>query len=274
MIVEIFALRRDRHAARRVGGRVRRTASSPSCSGRGGSLGSARYAVALALPLLSPLWAASAPPAAAATFAAIAGGHADPASRRSTGTRRSLWLWAAATARAAACSTRLRGRVSQWIARRWPRAQSDDSQRPRQPTTSVPRCSGFSSHAWFCRVGSWTRRRRLRSTVVAHELEHIAARDQAAIVAAQLIAILLPWNLPLWWFAKRLRAAIEIDCDARVLRQGVDPAHYADVCWPSASTDRPSPYIAATLIEPVTQLERRIRIMLTSQRPRSVHDAP
>src|SRR5262245_38352511 len=69
----------------------------------------------------------------------------------------------------------------------------------------------------------------VRSTIMAHELEHIAARDQAVIVATHVVTVLLPWNLPLWWFARRLRAAIEVDCDARVLRRGVDAGHYTDV---------------------------------------------
>jgi bla regulator protein BlaR1 len=105
----------------------------------------------------------------------------------------------------------------------------------------------------------------VRSTVVAHELEHIAARDQVCIVAAQLLTILLPWNLPLWWFARRLRAAIELDCDDRVLRGGVDAAEYADVLLTVGQRGSASAYVAATLIEPITQLERRIRIMLTTR---------
>jgi hypothetical protein len=113
----------------------------------------------------------------------------------------------------------------------------------------------------------------VQSTIRAHELEHIAARDQAFIVAAQLVTVLLPWNLPLWLFVRRLRAAIEVDCDARVLRSGVDPAHYADVLLAVGQRRSFSPYAAATLIEPVTQLERRIRIMLTRRRPISLRHA-
>jgi len=107
----------------------------------------------------------------------------------------------------------------------------------------------------------------IRNTIMAHELEHIAARDQASIVAAQLVTVLLPWNLPLWWFARRLRSSIELDCDARVLRKGVDVGHYADVLLQVGQRRLSSPYAAATLIEPVTQLERRIRIMLTRRAP-------
>jgi len=106
----------------------------------------------------------------------------------------------------------------------------------------------------------------VRSTIMAHELEHIAARDQAFIVAAQLVTVLLPWNLPLWWFVRRLRASIEVDCDARVLRKGVDAARYAEVLLAVGQRRSFPPLAAATLIEPVTQLERRIRIMLTKRR--------
>jgi hypothetical protein len=113
----------------------------------------------------------------------------------------------------------------------------------------------------------------VRSTIMAHELEHIAARDQAVIVATHIVTVLLPWNLPLWWFARRLRAAVEVDCDARVLRRGVDAEHYTDVLLQVSQRQSSSPYAAATLIEPVTQLERRVRIMLTRRRSMSLRQA-
>jgi bla regulator protein BlaR1 len=154
------------------------------------------------------------------------------------------------------------------IAKRWPRVESDlgpvavsDDVGPAvlgilAPHVVLPR--------WLMEGPASA-----RHVVMAHEREHIAARDPAAIVASQLIAILLPWNLPLWWFARRLRSAIEIDCDARVLRTGVDPAHYGDVLLAVGQHRSATPRMAAALIEPVTQLERRIRIMLTKPRPGS-----
>jgi hypothetical protein len=178
-----------------------------------------------------------------------------------------LWLWVSATAVLAV----LYGAA--WLrlalqAKRWPRETSDtvsvvvaDDVGPAvlgflQPRIVLPR--------WLMDAPA-----SVRSTVVAHELEHIAARDQAWIVAAQVVTILLPWNLPLWWFLRQLRAAIEIDCDARVLRRGADPAQYADVLLAVGERGPASAYVAVTLIEPVTQLERRIRIMLTKPRSAS-----
>ena len=38
-----------------------------------------------------------------------------------------------------------------------------------------------------------------------------------------MAVVLMPWNLPLWWQWRRLRFAIEVDCDARVLASGRIP---------------------------------------------------
>jgi len=56
--------------------------------------------------------------------------------------------------------------------------------------------------------------------VLAHELEHLRARDVRVLGAALLVAALIPWNLPVWWQLRRLRFAMEVDCDSRVLRGG------------------------------------------------------
>ena len=37
-----------------------------------------------------------------------------------------------------------------------------------------------------------------------------------------------PWNVPLWWQFRRLRYAIEVDCDASVLRSGGDARQYGE----------------------------------------------
>jgi bla regulator protein blaR1 len=217
------------------------------------------YLVALAFPLLSMLLVADAPEPFAARL--------DVTSREAAAVYSEIdWntlllsLWAAATTLLlllySAAHLRLR-----LLAKRWSRASSEtasvvvaDDIGPAVLGVLTPR---IVLPRWLLDAPAT-----VRSAVMAHELEHIVARDQALIVAAQLITILLPWNLPLWWFARRIRAAIEIDCDARVLRGGVDAAHYADVLLAVGQRRSQSPYLAATLIEPVTQLERRIRIML------------
>ena len=67
----------------------------------------------------------------------------------------------------------------------------------------------------------------LRSLIVRHEQEHVIARDPALLLAVTMLVVLMPWHMPLWWCLRRLRLAIEMDCDARVLRQHPDIQRYA-----------------------------------------------
>lgn len=107
----------------------------------------------------------------------------------------------------------------------------------------------------------------MRSMVFRHEREHIAAGDPLVLRAALLLLSVAPWNLPLWWLLRRLRLAIEIDCDARVLRGGADLRTYGESLL-LVSQHRPSRPLAGTaLTETVSQLERRIRFMI-SETPR------
>jgi hypothetical protein len=219
------------------------------------------YAVAIVFPVVSSLLAD--PPPMEAALASSASSAAAPAAIDWDALL--LRIWAAATSLLAL------GYGAAWIrlallVKRWPRVAYGqvlvllaDDVGPAvlgvfRPRIVLPRWLAAAPEA-------------VRSTVVAHELEHIAARDQAFIVAAQLATVLLPWNLPLWWFARRLRLGIEVDCDARVVRRGVDPRHYAEVLLEVGQRGPPSPYVATALIEPVTQLERRIRITLAQRQP-------
>jgi TonB family protein len=107
-----------------------------------------------------------------------------------------------------------------------------------------------------------------RALVVRHEAEHARARDPALLLAAATAVALVPWNLALWWHARRLRLAVEVDCDARVLRAHPDVRRYAlllvDVARRAATRH---PTLAAALAEPPSDLERRIAAM-QSTRPR------
>ena len=63
-----------------------------------------------------------------------------------------------------------------------------------------------------------------QAAVIAHEQSHLDARDPQLFTLALALLVFMPWNLPLWWQLRRLRYAIEIDCDARVL-EGRDGPH-------------------------------------------------
>jgi beta-lactamase regulating signal transducer with metallopeptidase domain len=106
-----------------------------------------------------------------------------------------------------------------------------------------------------------------RAVVLAHEQEHITARDPALLLLGLILVVLAPWNLPLWWQLRRLRFAIEVDCDARVLGRGAEARAYGEVLLAIGERRTFTPVGAIALTEPASQLLRRIRIM-TAQLPK------
>jgi beta-lactamase regulating signal transducer with metallopeptidase domain len=103
-----------------------------------------------------------------------------------------------------------------------------------------------------------------RRLVLAHEREHLAARDPQLLAAALAMVVLLPWNLPLIWQLRRLRFALEVDCDSRVLARGGDPAAYGEALLFVSQHGKPTPAGAIALIERRSQLIRRIEVMTTA----------
>jgi beta-lactamase regulating signal transducer with metallopeptidase domain len=101
----------------------------------------------------------------------------------------------------------------------------------------------------------------VRAVVLAHEQEHIAARDPALLLLGLSLVVIAPWNLPLWWQLRRLRFAIEVDCDARVLGRGAEARPYGEVLLAIGERRTFRPVGAIALTEPASQLLRRIRIM-------------
>lgn len=101
-----------------------------------------------------------------------------------------------------------------------------------------------------------------QSAVIAHEQSHLEARDPQLFTLALGLLVFMPWNLPLWWQLRRLRYAIEVDCDARVLEGGIDPTHYGETLI--SVGERQSAYIGAVaaMSESKSFLEERIRIMV------------
>lgn len=106
----------------------------------------------------------------------------------------------------------------------------------------------------------------LGAYVLRHEREHLAARDQTLLMLALLGVASMPWNPALWWQLRRLRAAIEMDCDLRVLRHGANPRDYSEALFTVSQQSTATPLCAVALTEPVSDLERRISIMLTRTR--------
>ncbi len=102
---------------------------------------------------------------------------------------------------------------------------------------------------------------RQRELAIAHEQSHLLARDPQLLACALVLVSIMPWNLLLWWQLHRLRRAIEVDCDERVLRAGGDLVDYGETLIElSQHQPRLAGLMAATSV-PRSFLERRIQIM-------------
>lgn len=100
--------------------------------------------------------------------------------------------------------------------------------------------------------------------VITHEREHLAARDPQLLVAACLAAVAMPWHPAVWWMLSRLRLAVEMDCDARVLAAGTPRRLYGTTLIDIAARGSRLPLGAPALADHTTHLERRLMAMTTT----------
>ncbi len=101
--------------------------------------------------------------------------------------------------------------------------------------------------------------------VLRHERAHADARDPLLLALGYAAVAVAPWNPLLWWQASRLRRAVELDCDARVLASGAPRAAYGRVLVKVLSRVRTGPLPAPALLDPVSFLERRLTLMRRSR---------
>ena len=107
----------------------------------------------------------------------------------------------------------------------------------------------------------------LRALVLRHEEEHRIARDPHLLFMSTVAVALMPWNIALWIQARRLRLAVEMDCDARVLRAHPSTERYGLLMLTIAQRHSMAPpAFAPMLSEPTSHLERRILAMQPSTR--------
>ncbi|MEO5816191.1 MAG: M56 family metallopeptidase [Gemmatimonadaceae bacterium] len=100
----------------------------------------------------------------------------------------------------------------------------------------------------------------LRRLVIRHEEEHRRSGDPWIVLGATLALALMPWNLPLWWIARRARLALEVDCDARVLTADVSANQYGKLLL--LVSQRQTLPLAPMLAASSSHLEKRISAML------------
>lgn len=109
---------------------------------------------------------------------------------------------------------------------------------------------------WVDRLDAGSQR-----VVVLHEAEHVRARDPQLLFAALILTALQPWNVALWWQLMRLRAAIELDCDQRMLSAGVHVRAYGDLLLRLALSQKRSLATALAFAASSGFVGRRIRTM-------------
>jgi bla regulator protein blaR1 len=98
--------------------------------------------------------------------------------------------------------------------------------------------------------------------VIAHERSHLNAYDTQLLTIAVCLLACMPWNLMLWWQLRRLRLAIEIDCDARVLSLGYPVARYSETLIAVGERQSASYAMPMARYGSKSFLEQRIRNML------------
>ncbi len=101
--------------------------------------------------------------------------------------------------------------------------------------------------------------------VLAHERSHLDAGDPRLLALAVTLLALMPWNPLLWWQLRRLRRAIEVDCDARVLRGGRDPVAYCETLLHVGQCHASRIGLVPAMAESGSFLEQRIKLMLTKR---------
>jgi bla regulator protein blaR1 len=97
---------------------------------------------------------------------------------------------------------------------------------------------------------------------IAHERSHLLARDPQLVALALVLLTLMPWNPLLWWQFHRLRRAIEVDCDARVLWSGHDVGAYCETLIQVGQHQSNHIGLVPAMSDSASFLELRIRHML------------
>ena len=101
-----------------------------------------------------------------------------------------------------------------------------------------------------------------RRMILEHEREHLRAGDHRLLLAGLISLILMPWNVALWWQVRRMRLAVELDCDERVMRGGADAGTYGELLIEVGQRASGLGLLPAALSEPRSNLEERVRNLI------------
>lgn len=106
--------------------------------------------------------------------------------------------------------------------------------------------------------------------ILRHESEHVRGRDTLMLSAGLVAVVACPWNPLIWWQMRRLKAAVEMDCDHRVLRGGVPAARYGGLLLALGTRGSYRSLAVPTIAGSRTLLERRLKLMTRLQNRKSV----
>ena len=148
--------------------------------------------------------------------------------------------------------------------RRWPRQRVDGTD-VRVSRRFGPALVGITKPDIVLPAWVLALRPAARSAIIRHEAEHARARDHLALLYAALVLAAFPWSPAIWWMCRRLRAAVEIDCDRRVIRSGIDAAGYGAVLLQAGSRSQARWGLALAMGQPKSLLERRLKTMSEKQ---------
>jgi beta-lactamase regulating signal transducer with metallopeptidase domain len=108
-----------------------------------------------------------------------------------------------------------------------------------------------------------------RRYVLRHEEEHRSAHDARLLFLASLFIVLVPWNLAMWWQLRRLRLAVEMDCDNRVVGALGDANAYGELLFKVAQAASHGPRLQPALLG-MGMLEHRLTKLLAPTQLRRV----
>lgn len=176
------------------------------------------------------------------------------------------WLWAAATAATTAVFAATQWRLRR-ARRRWTPAEVAGT--PVLVAEAVgPAVVGVVSPRVVLPRWALEAPAEERALMVRHERAHLEAGDSRLLALTAAAVALMPWNPALWWMHRRLRDAMETDCDARVLARGADPWTYGQTLLRIAARPSARRLLLSPALGRPTLLERRI-VAMTSTLPKN-----
>ncbi len=147
--------------------------------------------------------------------------------------------------------------------RSWPRTRIEEEDVRISPTLG-PAVVGFAHPEIVLPLWLLESTQDRLKLILLHEREHIRGRDTLLLALGVAGSAAIFWNPIGWWVLGRLRGAVELDCDRRVLRTGVSRREYGRLLLDVGAGSRSVPLPIAALAEPTSLLERRLNRMKTS----------